>query len=268
MTPSWLDPLLLRAVDAYYRWRPRPRPAPNCLQQACIISHRGERTAPDRLENTFAAFDPLPDRVFGLECDVRFTRDGVPVVFHDADLLRIHACRERLADLDYTALRLRFPQIPSLSELVHRYGRRLHLMIEFKAEPRLDPEAQLRAVAEALSPLTPAQDFHLLSLDLATLDWLGGHFPRCRVPIARRNVRQMSDFALRHDCAALTGHYALLGAELSRRHKRAGQRIGVGFPASRHGSRFALHQGADWIFTDQALAMQAVLEREKSASSA
>lgn len=268
MTPSWLDPLLLRAVDTYYQWRPRVRPAPDCLQRACIISHRGERTDPGRLENTFAAFDPLPGRVFGLECDVRFSRDGVPMVFHDADLLRIHACRERLADLDFTQLRLRFPQIPSLSELVRRYGRRIHLMIEFKAEPRLDPETQLSAVAEALSPLTPAQDFHLLSLDTSTLAWLGGHFRHCRVPIARRNVGQMSQFALRHDCAALTGHYALLDADLAQRHKRAGQRIGVGFPASRHGLRFALHQGADWIFTDQALALQSMLDREKSASNA
>lgn len=52
-----------------------------------IIAHRGSSAlAP---ENTFAAFDQaIRDGADGIEFDIRLARDGVPVVIHDATLLR------------------------------------------------------------------------------------------------------------------------------------------------------------------------------------
>ncbi len=160
MLPPWLDPWLLAAADAWFDLIPRPR-LPRCvLQDVRIISHRGERNAPEVIENSFAAFDPLPGRVYGLECDVRFSRDGIPLVFHDADLARIFACADRLRDLDFQTIRRRFPLIPSLQELVARYGERIHLLIEFKAEDRPQADLRLQRVIDALAPLRAARDFH------------------------------------------------------------------------------------------------------------
>jgi glycerophosphoryl diester phosphodiesterase len=53
-----------------------------------IIAHRGaSATAP---ENTLGAFrQAIEDGADGLEFDVRLTKDGVPVVFHDPTLKRI-----------------------------------------------------------------------------------------------------------------------------------------------------------------------------------
>ncbi len=268
MALPWLDPLILGLVDAWYAAVPRLRPDPELLQQARILSHRGERDAPGVIENSFAAFDPLPGRVFGLECDVRFSRDGEPMVFHDADLYRIFGCRERLCDLDSRDLRERFPQIPRLRELVERYGGQLHLAIEFKQEPRPDPQARLRAVCEALEPLTPGQDFHLMSLDRDTLDWLHSAFPDCLTAIARSNVDEMGRYAQARGCAGMTGHYALLHRARNIPHLQQGRWVGIGFPESRNALRYALHQGATWLFSNQALALQALLDREKSRSSA
>lgn len=268
MALPWLDPLILGLVDAWYALVPRLRPDLELLRQARILSHRGERDAPGVIENSFAAFDPLPGRVFGLECDVRFSRDGVPMVFHDADLYRIFSCRERLADLDLASLRRRFPRIPTLRELVERYGGQLHLAIEFKQEPRPDPQAQLRSVCEALEPLSPGQDFHLMSLDCATLDWLRPAFSGCLAAIARSNVRQMGHYARAHDCAGMTGHYALLHRAHNIPHLQDGRWVGIGFPESRNALRYALQQGATWLFSNQALALQAMLDREKSRSRA
>ncbi|MGI8812734.1 MAG: glycerophosphodiester phosphodiesterase [Pyrinomonadaceae bacterium] len=63
-----------------------------------IIAHRGASAhAP---ENTFAAFQMAIDMgADGLEFDVRLSRDGVPVVIHDIDLLRIAGRPEKISDL-------------------------------------------------------------------------------------------------------------------------------------------------------------------------
>lgn len=268
MALTWLDPLLLTLVDGLFARLPQRRPAREALLATRIISHRGERRALGVRENTFAAFDPLPGRVFGLECDVRFTRDGQPVVYHDADLRRLFGEKERLAALSLTELRARHPDIPTLAELVTRYGGRIHLMIEFKAEPRPDPTGQRRALQAALAPLTPQRDYHLMSLDIPTLDWLRPAFPSARVAIARGNTAAMSRYALAAGCVGMTGHYALLRRALIRRHAHAGQPTGVGFPDSRHALRYAINQGSRWIYTNEALSLQALLAADIAASSA
>lgn len=63
-----------------------------------IIAHRGSSaTAP---ENTLAAFrQAIEDGADGLEFDVRLTRDGIPVVFHDATLKRIAKKNVRLLQI-------------------------------------------------------------------------------------------------------------------------------------------------------------------------
>jgi glycerophosphoryl diester phosphodiesterase len=68
-----------------------------------IIAHRGSSAVAP--ENTIAAFtQALDDQSDGIEFDVRLSRDGVPVVFHDADLLRIAGNRAKISSLSARAL--------------------------------------------------------------------------------------------------------------------------------------------------------------------
>jgi glycerophosphoryl diester phosphodiesterase len=66
-----------------------------------IIGHRGaSAVAP---ENTMAAFRAaIAVGADGIEFDVRLTRDGVPVVIHDATLRRTGGLRDRIADLTWS----------------------------------------------------------------------------------------------------------------------------------------------------------------------
>ncbi|MES1168290.1 MAG: glycerophosphodiester phosphodiesterase family protein, partial [Oleiharenicola lentus] len=60
-----------------------------------IIAHRG--ASAEKPENTIAAFRrALALEVDGIELDVHVTKDGVPVVFHDAQLRRLTGVRGRL----------------------------------------------------------------------------------------------------------------------------------------------------------------------------
>src|ERR1043165_6037208 len=61
-----------------------------------IIAHRG--ASAERPENTLAAFRrALALEADGIDLDGHLTRDGVPVVFHDATLRRLTGVRGRVA---------------------------------------------------------------------------------------------------------------------------------------------------------------------------
>jgi len=67
------------------------------------IAHRGlHDRAAGRIENSRAAFAAAIEHGFGIELDVQMSRDGVPMVFHDATLDRLTATsgpvRERSSD--------------------------------------------------------------------------------------------------------------------------------------------------------------------------
>ncbi|HEX8638621.1 MAG TPA: glycerophosphodiester phosphodiesterase family protein, partial [Pyrinomonadaceae bacterium] len=67
------------------------------IEKPLIIAHRGASAlAP---ENTLAAFRrAIIDGAEGIEFDVRLSKDGAPVVFHDADLKRVGAKNGLIGD--------------------------------------------------------------------------------------------------------------------------------------------------------------------------
>jgi glycerophosphoryl diester phosphodiesterase len=73
------------------------------MKRPLIVAHRGASAAAP--ENTLAAFRKgLEEGADGVEFDVRLTRDGVPVVFHDSTLSRVAGIDRRIADLNYKEL--------------------------------------------------------------------------------------------------------------------------------------------------------------------
>lgn len=139
-----------------------------------VLAHRGDsRHEP---ENTLPAFTAAVHRgADGVELDVRLTRDGVPVVIHDATVDRTTDGHGRVGDLSTTELRgLRCraagagsggsrPGVPLLEEVV-AWARqhRVQLHVELKdAEPRqrlLDGVIELLD-SDDLAPLVTVSAF-------------------------------------------------------------------------------------------------------------
>lgn len=73
------------------------------MNKPLIIGHRGaSAVAP---ENTMAAFrEAIVVGADGIEFDVRLTRDGVPVVIHDATLRRTGGLSQRIAEVTWAEL--------------------------------------------------------------------------------------------------------------------------------------------------------------------
>ena len=147
---------------------PRRIPDRSALQRCKIISHRGEHDNVRVMENTLQAFECARNvGVWGIEGDIRWTSDLVPVICHDpspaAGFRPIHTLRE----LSFSELRSTVPLIPSLEEVIHKFGGNTHLMLEIKEEDWPEPDRQRAVIRELLSQLQPAVDYHFLALDPA-----------------------------------------------------------------------------------------------------
>lgn len=190
--------------------------------------------------------------VGGIEFDIRWTGDLVPVVFHDADLMRIFNVQRRLATFTMAQLRQEFPQIPSLEEVVTAFGGRLHLMIELKLEPFPDPKRQRDCLANLLNSLAAGREFNLMSLAPQLFKLFHGFPVKTYLPIAKINAGSMSQMSVDKMFGGLTGHYAFINKGMIHRHHRLLQKIGTGFVESRNCLFREINRGVDWIFSNRA----------------
>lgn len=118
------------------------------LQSPMVAAHRGGMTGSS--SNTLEQFEKT--RVEGaatiLEMDIRLTRDGVPVVFHDEDLDKRTVCSGSIASYVFADL-LRCPLkrsghfIPSFESVLKWNKGRMILNAEFKTLQSVVPAIEL-----------------------------------------------------------------------------------------------------------------------------
>ena len=100
-----------------------------------VYAHRGRHFNVDE-ENRIPAFRRALRRFNGFECDIRLSRDGIPVVIHDATLRRTHDDVRRVCKLN--ANELQRLGVPTLAEallllVTHRTAR---IIIDIKVNER------------------------------------------------------------------------------------------------------------------------------------
>lgn len=97
------------------------------------LAHRGDwRRGPENSLAAFRAALAIPG-CDGLEFDVRVAADGVPIVYHDETLARVHGRPERVDALRSEVLV--DLGIPTLEAVLATAGRRPFLDVEFKDDP-------------------------------------------------------------------------------------------------------------------------------------
>lgn len=251
--------LKLSAADRMMASIPRRVPSQAALQNCKIISHRGEHDNISVFENTLPAFDIARDNgVWGIECDIRWTADQVPIICHDTTAERVFGVTASVQNLSFNELRTRVPMIPSLEELLERFGGHMHLMLELKAERFPDPAAQKQRLADLLRALEPGSDYHLLALDpdlFRTFD-IVDRFHCC--PVAEENVADLLRATLEHGYGGLGGHFLLLNQRVKGQLDTGGHQLGSGFIASRNCLFRELNRGVEWIFSNDAVKIQRI----------
>jgi glycerophosphoryl diester phosphodiesterase len=142
-------------------------------RHALRLAHRGDwRAAP---ENTLAAMTAALAIAAcdGLEFDVRGSRDGVPVLLHDASLRRVQGIDREVASL--TAAELAAHGVPTLADVLAAVGPEPFLDVELKGEP-------VPGVVDVLEGgRSPGLDRTVVSsFEPPTLSWLGARRPAWR----------------------------------------------------------------------------------------
>ena len=122
-----------------------------------LYAHRGlfdnETQYP---ENSLSAFKRALDEGYGIETDVRLTKDGIPVLHHDATLMRSCGAEGNIHDYTYKELQqFRLfkseQKIPRLSDFLALVQGRMPLIIEYKLEPNEKPDAMCTVVNPLLA---------------------------------------------------------------------------------------------------------------------
>lgn len=135
-----------------------------------VIAHRGDTKA--GVENTLPAVESaLRSDIDGIELDLRLTRDGEVVVFHDEDLRRLAASPVRIEQSDLARLkefRLGNSDIPTLEELLDLVRDRKLLNLEIKTVRWTDRRLEKRLAhllrAFRLNDSVLVSSFHPLPL--------------------------------------------------------------------------------------------------------
>lgn len=136
-------------------------------------------------ENSVAAFRAALAVGAGIETDLRLSADGVPMVFHDRDAMRLcgspAVCSATSAD-QLGTLRLHGGEerIPRLSDLLALTAGRVPLLLELKTEGNAARFA--RAVTEGLRAYSGPVG--VMSFDPRVAAWLAAHAPGIRRGLA------------------------------------------------------------------------------------
>ena len=137
------------------------------------------------------------------------------------------------------------------------------MLAEIKEERYPDPVLQNKRLKELFDALEPVKDYHVLSLcpDMFTIINFAPDYSF--VPVAESNIKEMSRLALDNNFGGVCGHYLFLTNEIAKKHHEKGQRTGTGYTASANCLFNEINRGTDWIFSNDAVKMQKILNRYK-----
>lgn len=122
--------IFILLMTRYQTWQAVPWPK-NSFPLPHIQAHRGYWVKGVR-ENSLQSLREAQKQGFLMaEFDVQLTKDLVPVVFHDKDLMRIYGIQARVFDLTLADLK-KIADLPTLSEVLFSLERPPYLNIELK----------------------------------------------------------------------------------------------------------------------------------------
>jgi glycerophosphoryl diester phosphodiesterase len=252
-------------VDCIQWLIPRGQPHLEKINNVKIVAHRGCFNNQETLENTMKAFDSaVSKKIYGIEFDVRWTKDNIPIIHHDESLARIFKSPKKIKDLSFDQLRAEFPEVPSLAEVISKHGSQIHFFIELKLEEFKDLEIKKAYLKELLSPLTPGDDFHIFALhECVLLDFMIFD-KKFYLTISNTNTKKISEMTKKHQFGGMTGHYLLITNKLFHSHKKLEHKIGTGFPRNKSTLVKEINRGVDFIFTNHTDELLKALKELKS----
>jgi glycerophosphoryl diester phosphodiesterase len=232
-----------------------------------IAAHRGSSGGAP--ENTLAAVAlALEEGADFVEVDVQETADGVVVVLHDADLMRLAGVRLNIWDADYEDLRdldvgswfspdFSDQRIPTLREVLEMARGRARVNIELKYNGH--DERLAERVVEVVEAAEMEREVVLMSLSYDGVGQIRALRPEWEVGfLSAAAVGNLTKI----DADFLAVSTRLATAGFIRSARRAGKKVHVWTVNDRLGMSEMMGRGVDVIITDEpALARSVLKER-------
>lgn len=107
------------------------------LKKAPPFAHRGLHDNIDIVENSMTAFSKAIDCKFGIELDLRMTKDGNIIVFHDSNIMRLCGKSNRIEKMTLNEIKqLKLlgseDKIPTFQEFLNLVDGKVPIIIEVK----------------------------------------------------------------------------------------------------------------------------------------
>lgn len=143
-------------------------------------AHRGLFNNKSTPENTLPAFQLAIDKGYGIEIDVRITKDNIPVVVHDLNLLRVCGVDKNISDLAYNDLQDLYlfetdNKIPLLEDVLSIINDQVPIIVEIKLNMGTDTK-----ICEVIAPLLDAYNgvYAVESFNPSILLWYKKNRPK------------------------------------------------------------------------------------------
>jgi len=228
-----------------------------------IIAHRGASKVEH--ENTIEAFETALDMgADGIEFDVRRTKDGVYVAHHDESISGETLSEMTYAEADGAASRAGI-HLPTLDEVLDKFGRRALLDIELKEqgyEGDIVPSIQSR---------TDAANIVITSFNDETISRAKPVWPEVRTGLVlgvdspasvKTRISELFPQKRLRRCGAdfVAPHFRLMKFGFVRRMQKAGYQIWVWTVDDTHLARSFADQGVAVIITNRPGEIRAALK--------
>ncbi len=258
--PAWLVNSFYFISDIVMAMIPRSVPNKNSLQHAKVMAHRGVYNNRDVKENTCKAFEgAMQAGNWGIELDIRWTKDVIPVVHHDANTQRVFNKNRLISDVTLQELQAELPEIPTLQKVVEQFGKKIHLVIELKQEDYTDVITRKACLQKILQPLTPINDFHIISLIPELLEKMNGFPSGTYFPIGLVSMLAINQLALDNDYAGIMGHYLFINNSIVQQQLLANKKVATGFSDSKNCLFRELNRGIEIISTNKGVKIQRII---------
>ncbi len=216
------------------------------MKKPLIIAHRGASAlAP---ENTFAAFrKAIEDGAEGVEFDVRLSKDGAVVVFHDATLARLSDRKNLVSSLSAEELREidvgswfsrrkksfsntdfsgeRIPTLPETLEFLKDFGGLIYIELKCR-EPEIEKLSKTVCGIIAGSTLLP--QIIVKSFQLETIPNIRRHCPQVKtaalfapkIMTILRKEKRLVNIAFELGADMLSVHFSLATRKLMKKAEK------------------------------------------------
>jgi glycerophosphoryl diester phosphodiesterase len=221
-----------------------------------IYAHRG--ASHDYPEMTMAAYEnAVKQGADGFECDLRLTKDGIAVLWHDADLKRRADSDAVVADSTYAQLKRIYPQILKLNEFLdYAIAEKKSLLLETK-HPVPTRTAIEDQVVERIHSESKRIEKSGISINIMSFSW----FAIERVKALDKNIETtylLHDytpwFSARYTSAQSLGPgISLLRKKpsLAKRVKGSGRKLNVWTVDDSNDIKLCQHLGVDNLITNR-----------------